>query len=263
MPHPILPERDNRTEHSISRCRASGTAHRQREDAHTIWVKTHGLSTLKDDELTARLTELKPAADAENHGRGQRIYDALANKVAALRQQRRDDPAASVSDDPMVQDAAAALDANDPAPWRALVQARLAAQDAAGIPQGEQSPITRDEALTLTEPLRRVPPGEEGEALAEVTQRFDAMFGDHADRAFAEALRWSAADAATASAVGSLLRKIGLRQPLTRDEARSLEQGQRGHTADRARATYPASRHRSWAWPSEDTRRCVRPGANA
>src|SRR5215510_1144257 len=236
MPHPILPERDNRTEHSISRCRASGTAHWHREDAHTIWVKTHGLSTLKDDELTARLTELKPAADAENHGRGQRIYDALANKVAALRQQRRDDPAASVSDDPMVQDAAAALDANDPAPWRALVQARLAAQDAAGIPQGEQSPITRDEALAQTEPLRRASPGEAREALATVTQRFDAMFGDHAERAFADALRWSAADASAASAAAPLLHKIGLRQPLTAEEARSLEQVQESDAADRARA---------------------------
>jgi len=193
-----------------------------REDAHTIWVKTHDLSTLKDDALIARLTELEPAAGGEGDSRGQRIYDAVATKVAALWGLRRDDPAASVSDDPMVQDAAAAVDTNDPATWRTLVQARPAAQAAAGIPEGAQSPITRDEALTLTEPLRRAPPGEAPDALAEVTRRFDAMFGDHARRAFTDALRWSADDAVAARAVAPLLRKIGLSESLTQEEAKSV-----------------------------------------
>lgn len=69
-----------------------------------------------------------------------------------------------------------------------------AAQDAAGIPQDEELSITRDEVPALTEPLRRAPPGEAPEALAEVKRRFAAMFGDHAHHAFDEARRWSAAD---------------------------------------------------------------------
>ena len=72
---------------------------------------------------------------------------------------------------------------------QALAEARLAAQERAGIPDHLRSVITRDEALRLIEPLVRARPEEEQDIRNATARQFRAMFGRHADAAFADALR--------------------------------------------------------------------------
>jgi hypothetical protein len=169
----------------------------RREDAHAIWVNTHDLYSLSEQQIDARLESLRPAPGAENDSRLQRIHDEVARQVEQLRRLRREDPALSVGNDPMVQDAAMTVDPQQPATFRPLAMARLAAQERAGIPEELRLPITKDEAVRLTEPLRRAPPGQERDVLTDIATQFQAMFGDHADRAFDYALQSSAEDTAT------------------------------------------------------------------
>jgi hypothetical protein len=181
-----------------------------REDAHAIWVNTHDLYSLSEQQIDARLESLRPAAGAANDSRLQRIHEEVAKQVEQLRRLRREDPALSVGNDPMVQDAATAVDPQQPATFRPLATARLAAQERAGIPEDARSPITKDEALRLTEPLRRALPGQERNVLTDIATQFQEMFGDQADRAFEYALRSSAGEAATARTAATVPREVGL-----------------------------------------------------
>jgi hypothetical protein len=181
-----------------------------REDAHAIWVNTHDLYSLSEQQIDARLESLRPAAGAENDSRLKRIHDEVAKQVEQLRHLRREDPGLSVGNDPMVQNAATAVDPQQPATFRPLATARLAAQERAGISEDLRLPITKDEAVRLTEPLRSAPPGQERNVLTDIATQFQAMFGDQADRAFDYALHSSAGEAATARTAATLLRELGL-----------------------------------------------------
>ena len=100
-----------------------------------------------------------------------------------------------MSDDPLVQQAAATFDEREPATFRAPGTARLAAQDRAGIPKEQRSPLTRDEALRLTEPLARAQGDEKREVLTGIETQLATMFGRDAGAALAFVVRVWAAEA--------------------------------------------------------------------
>jgi hypothetical protein len=164
-----------------------------RDDAHTVWTNAHDLSTLPEPEIAARLDALQQ--DAKNSDRQQAIHAAVEKRAELIRRLRREDPARSVADDPSVRAAAQALDDRHPEAFQALAEARLAAQERAGVPDHLRSVIARDEALRLIEPLVRARPEEEQDIRNATARQFRAMFGRHADAAFAAALRVRGMDA--------------------------------------------------------------------
>lgn len=131
----------------------------QRDDARTIWALTHDLSTLTDEEIDKRVASATPKggeiADSGDRPtvaiREQAIFDQVSARAAQLRELRRTDPAQSVADDPNVRVAAEEFDPQRLETAKTLIDARLAAQERAGI--AKPSVLTLAESKDLLRPL--------------------------------------------------------------------------------------------------------------
>jgi hypothetical protein len=181
-----------------------------RRDAREAWSATHEMPTLTDAELDSRIAAVRRNGE-ENSKSG--IVDAVETAARQIRAQRREDPAASVQVDPQVKAAVSTHDPADPQSWRAVADARMAAQERAGIAERQRSPITNAEGVSLTAPLRRLAPGEEREALDGLAAQFRAMFGKDAEAALATALKAQRADQTRAERAARLILELGLGQP--------------------------------------------------
>jgi hypothetical protein len=206
----------------------------QRTDAHDLWTATHDFQTLPEATIQSRLVAIAPQPGAPDFARKQAIVDAAQKYAADVLKQRRDDPAGSISGDPTVRDAQASYDPNNPETFRPVAAARMAAQERAGLDPEYRSPISKHEALQLTAPLRTMLPGQERQVLTELGERFQKMFGEDADTAFAYALRAHKVDAATSQLAARVMRKLQLGQMPTEDEARQLDQTAEVDAAERA-----------------------------
>ena len=147
---------------------------------------------------------------------------------------RRDDPAGSIADDPAVKDALGQYDPQRPETFKPVAQARMAAQERAGLDEEYRSPITKQEALKLTAPLRTMLPGQERETLTQIGEKFQQMFGDDAETAFSYALRAHKVDAATSQIAARVMRKLNLGATPTPGEAQQLDDAKETDAAARA-----------------------------
>lgn len=223
--------------------RALGTAAAQkwsedRDDALATWAATHDLPSLTNDQMHERLSSIAPKAGDPDFNRKQAVYTATSEAATKLRKQRDVDPAETVKSDPLVKAAEAA-----PAgagSKQAIIEARLAAQTRAGIPKENQSPITQEEAITLTRPLRTMLPGQERDVLTAMAQKFQSTFGDHADSAFAFALRAHKVDTEVAQVAARLAKKLGLGQLPDAEDTRAVEAAAEIGAAQRAVGGMPS-----------------------
>lgn len=211
-----------------------------RNDAHAIWLNTHDLSTLPVTQISQRMSSILPKAGDPEFARKQKIYDAVKEQADAVMMKRQEDPAASVADDPMVKQAAQGVDDKDPSTFQPVIKARLVAQDRAGIPKDAQSPITKNEALAMTAPLRQMLPGQERQVLTDLGKSFKEKFGDNADQAFAYALRTHKISAETAQVAARVVKKLAMGQTINLGGARSADNEAEISAADNAmNATAP------------------------
>lgn len=174
----------------------------QRDDARTIWTLTHDLSTLTEAEIDKRVASATPkGGETADNGdtptvstREQAIYDQVSARAAQLRELRRTDPAGSVADDPNVRVAAEEFDPQRPETAKALIDARLAAQERAGIVN--KSALTLAEARDLLLPLARVvrevadkPDATDGaleQAQKQFVQRIEEIYGPESENILGE-----------------------------------------------------------------------------
>lgn len=205
---------------------------RQRGEAHSIYLATNDLPSLNEEQIGLRLQSWQPQPGEKNYATRQAVYSALTEKVDELRKLRMEDPARSVASSPTVRAALTNFDEKNPKAWQDLANARLAAQEAAGIE--DASPITRQEALALTVPLRRMLPGQEKETLTEIAQAMQERFGDNADLAFSYALRAHKVEAQTAQQAARILKRIIRGDAVTTADARGFDQSTEIASAERA-----------------------------
>lgn len=194
-----------------------------RNRAQSFYENTQDFYALPENEINARLENLKPKPSQEEFIAQQKIFEAAQKKADTIRVARQEDPASSIATDPQVKIAAQGATFDDPAKLKPLITARLAAQDRAGIPPDAQSPITKAEAMTLTVPLRRMLPGQERQTLRDMGEQFKELFGTDADTAFAYALRVHKVDAATAQSAAQVVKKLGLGQAPSRADASATD----------------------------------------
>ncbi len=206
-----------------------------RNDAHSFWDTTHDFGTLPENAIQERLAAITPQPGEAGFVRKQKVLEMAQDKAAAVLKERRDDPAGSVSKDPEVVKAHAAYDPKQPETFRAVGAARMAAQEHAGLAEEYRSPITKDEALQMTEPLRTMLPGQERDMLTKIGKHFEEVFGpEDAPRAFAYALRAHKVDAETAQIASRIMRKLSLGQNLTTKEAGEFDAAREAGAAGRA-----------------------------
>ncbi len=169
------------------------------------------LQTLSDVDQHKLLDARMPKPGAPGYAHAIKSQERLQKAVAKIQEQRRDDPAGAVSRMPAVQDAFALYDPKNPGSFKAVADARLAAQERLGIDPEFRSPITKAEALKLTAPLRNIIAGDTRgirDSLTRMGTQFKAMFGDQADEAFAYAIRAHKVDAEVSQQAALVFRKI-------------------------------------------------------
>lgn len=203
-----------------------------RDDALATWAATHDLSSLTNGQIDERLSSIAPKPGDPDFNRKQAVYAATSEAATKLRKQRDIDPAETVRSDPLVKGAETAP--AGPGSTKAVIEARLAAQTRAGIPKENQSPITQAEAVTLTRPLRTMLPGQERDVLTAMATKFQELYGDHADQAFAYALRAHKVDTEVAQLAARLVKKLGLGQLPDAGDTRAVDGAAEIDAAQRA-----------------------------
>lgn len=162
----------------------------RRTAARNTWLVTNDMPSMPDADLQARVVSLQPKAGDADFAQKQQVYDSAQKRASDLMKLRRTDPAQAVLEIPEVRDAHRAIDARDPVTVQRAVTASLAAQTAAGIPEGVQSPITRDDAKRIAAPLvavsRVTPEGivtrDERKVLEGVVRTVQSTYGPYAER---------------------------------------------------------------------------------
>lgn len=191
--------------------------------AFATWNATHDLFQLNEQQIDQRLVSLQPTPGAPDFSHQQAVFQATQERAAEVRKQRNDDPASTVTQDPHVRAAQGMVDQRRPETFLPLAATRMAAQEAAGIPEANRSPITKDEALRLTQPLRTMLPGQERAVLTEIANSMKQLFGADADTAFAYALRAHKVDAEVAQVAARMMKKLNLGQVPTGEDAATAD----------------------------------------
>lgn len=195
----------------------------RREDARAYYDNVHDLGDVTDTEISRRVAALEPVPGEVGFARRAKLYTDVVKVADRHLKLRIDDPAEAVANDGGVKQAQAGFDPQQPATWKPIIDARLAAQDKVGIPEDRRAPITRREALLLTEPLRRMLPGQERAVLTELAQGIQQTFGTHADAIFEYALRANHSGGEVRVTAARIAKKIGLGQPVTRDDGAAAD----------------------------------------
>lgn len=182
-----------------------------------------GMQTMSDVEMNSMVDQRMPAPGEAGYAHKIANVERLRKAAVNLQKERREDPAGAVSRIPSVIQAYSQYNENNPESFKPVAAARLAAQEQMGIEPELRTPITRAEALKLTQPLKTMLPGDQKEVLTQIGQKFQRMFGDEAERAFAYALRAQKVDAETAQVASRLVKKLTNNQPLTSTDGADLD----------------------------------------
>lgn len=191
--------------------------------AQTYYQKTADWPLISAQEIMGRVEMLAPVAGSPGFEYAQHLQEVAKKKADDLIRQRYEDPAKAVDVSPAVAAVKQSANLNSPEGMQALVKARLAAQDSIGIDGEAQSPITKQEALAMTAPLRQMLPGQERKVLTDIAEKFETTFGDKADQAFAFALKANKVDAQATQMAARLVKKLGLGQLPADEDVRAAE----------------------------------------
>ena len=203
----------------------------KRLEAQTIYAATNDLATLPNDAMTERLADLTPRPGAMDFASQERVFDEVSKSVAHVQKMRLDDPAASVATVPAVKALAVPSQGATPQAVQALVKARLAAQGAAGIADYAQRIATNSEARALALPI--ISAGQltgrddvskpEREALTQVIETVDHLYGPYAERVLPQIVEQTTKDRQMGPLAASIFRKMAAGAPLSPQERQNLE----------------------------------------
>ena len=146
------------------------------------------IDDLPNRYIRERVEAAKPAPGTPGYADNLSLYEKLAEHAEKVVKSREKDPAASVNDTPVVQDA---LKTGDMAK---IAEARITAQYSLGFPEGLQSPITNTEARDYASGVKRALPGQEQEAVTKLIKKLHSDFGPHAENALKHIMRQSKFD---------------------------------------------------------------------
>lgn len=122
-----------------------------RDNARAFYDTVSDMGSVDNREIERRVEAAKPQAGEVGFARRQKLYTDIAKTADAHLARRAADPAGSVSDLPPVKEAMAQFDEKKPAEsWKAVISARLAAQDQIGIPEYRRSPVSGSDAAALS-----------------------------------------------------------------------------------------------------------------
>lgn len=223
-----------------------------RQRAQNYYAQTNDFDTLPTKDFAGRLEALKPKAGEIGYDKQQQFYSAAAKRADEIAKSRQNDPAASVGNMPSVKSASEGVDYKQPETLVPLIKARLAAQDAIGIPANMQQPMTKAEATQIMAPVVNALPGTEGPILQKLIPWFQKAYGGQADKALQFALEQSKVDADTAGEAAKIFKKIGMGERPTQTDKERLAQAQANDAMAKAAANAAAG-EAMWNPPGGET----------
>lgn len=234
----------------------------RRDTAAKTYAATAVMDSMSDIDIDEHLDQLEPKAGNANFSQAQKVYDIAERKARKLKEARLKDPATSVEDHPIVKKAMEGFDPEKPESVQMLTKARLAAQDAVGIPPALRQPVTRKEAYRIIAPIqksfdlldadlvaasvaakgsptaRRVAAKEaqakNEEQIRAIIDEVDKTYGPYAQDVLAFAIAESVRDKEIGSLASAAMRKIANRQPLTKADLQALDAANETSTAAKA-----------------------------
>lgn len=203
-----------------------------RNAARATFEAQAGLETMPAEAIERRLAELEPAPGSEGFVMRQQVQAATEKRAKAIFKQRREDPAAAA------QAAYPELEKlkDDPERLPELVRLRMDAQDALGIGEMVQQPLTNKEAMEWADRLLLTEDNPEMLDLAMKDMMADAQkqFGDYADEVVAQALRVKGVSRDTSVIGADMMRRLGIGQRPEPQQSRAVDGALRRDAAEDA-----------------------------
>ena len=157
-----------------------------RERAGLYFTATSNMKMATNADLESLADPLTPVLGSPSYPQQAKFYDDALKQVGLIRKARAEDPAGYVDDAfDRVKAAKQSVDPNNPASFKGVVNERIAAQDAIGIPREFQAVMSNEEAkhyATLLRPFSRGQSelgGQEDQA-AKIAQEIQMKYGEHA-----------------------------------------------------------------------------------
>lgn len=157
-----------------------------REQAGLYFTATSNMKTATNADLESLTLPLAPTPGSPSYPQQAKYYDDALKQIGLIRKARAEDPAGYVDDAfDRVKAAKQSVDPNNPASYKSVVNERIAAQDAIGIPREFQAVMSNEEAkhyATLLRPFSRGQSelgGQEDQA-AKIAQEIQMKYGEHA-----------------------------------------------------------------------------------
>lgn len=170
--------------------------------AYRVWDLTGDIYSVTPEQMQRRLEKITPAPGTSDYEKQATIFNIVREKFQTRLELRKSDPAGSVADDPTVKEFTKSGD------YPMVVEARMAAQAAAGIPEAARSPMTLQEVDKYSAPIIRALPGKEREALNQTAEALKKDYGEHWQQAFGYMLKSMRVNAKTAEMAGFVVRQL-------------------------------------------------------
>lgn len=195
------------------------------QEAQLEYDAFNDLDTLTEEGLQERLIDIEPKAGEDLYEVKAKIFDKAMKRADDIRDQRDRDPAASVSELPIVQVAEQGVRENpeDPTFKQALIQARIDAQASVGIPEGLRSPVTKAEARVLLAPTKGLKDEALYKSLEDVQAKLEEEYGPYARSAATKIFEYDNRSRETAEELASVLDSAFKGQKPTAAAQRRLE----------------------------------------
>lgn len=206
----------------------------RREQGRRYQAVTSDFESIAAEEINQRLASLAPKPGAQGFGSGQEIYQAAQKKAEAVLKLREADPAQSVANDAQVRGAQAAYNPQKPETVQVLVEARLAAQERAGITPLARSPITDREARTLAAGLEGGLPSQTRDRIEGLITGLQQTYGKHADDVLVAVMGTITKNKELSEQMAGMAKKLARGQNPTTSEAAVIDKVSDAQQASRS-----------------------------
>ncbi len=223
----------------------------RRDQAARIFKAKSEIDTLPDSKIAEYLDSIEPRPGTDDFARRQAVYEKAEAHAKKLQDLRLKDPAQSVAESDLVKQAEAQVDYEKPDTVQNLIGARLAVQEAVGIPAAMRQPVTRKEAYRIIAPMQKTfdlwdaelvaaavqakgsptarrQAAKDAQARAEgqirgIIDEVEKTYGPYAEQVLAFSIAESVRDKEIGNLAAVAMRKIAQRQPLSKGDLQALD----------------------------------------
>ncbi|WP_057464467.1 hypothetical protein [Pseudovibrio sp. POLY-S9] len=205
-----------------------------REDARKYFDATTGMAQLPTADIMGRLTELEPVAGASDYARQEALYGSVAKAAKALVKLRGSDPALAAEQAfEELQDTKASVIEGDPESFQNLINERMEAQEAMGLPEAARAPLTKVEVKDVLYGFADFV-AEEKPDLESYADALYGQFGGHTEEVLEQMAESRGLDTMSRRYILAVMRTVKEGSAPLRSDVDALEQAMEIEKANRA-----------------------------